>query len=834
MTTAARDRLAALLGEVTSPGTFSAQQTARVDDLHLEVRGVGEVLLPVPETQASQLCRLGRPAPYGRGEHTLLDPRVRDTWEIPKSRVKIDRRRWSKTLLPVLDRLRADLGLPSGCELKAELHSMLVYAPGQFFVPHQDSEKADAMVGSLVVNLPSSFTGGALVVEHGGESSTYRSSKKSLSFVAFYADCRHQIRRVKSGYRIVLTYNLLLDGETATAAIEAAPESVDALTRCLDEHFTTPLVSPRRFGDAPLTDPPTRLAYLLDHEYTPRGLSWSRLKGSDGRRAALLRAAAMRADCEVALALADVHETWSCLEREWEAPWYARSRHGRWDDWDNDDFDDEEDGWAGDEGSIDPDGYKLDELVDWTITVDCWIDPSGGQAEPISLSVGDVEVCATTPSADLRPYASEYEGYMGNYGNTMDRWYRRGALVLWPRQRAFSVRAEATPAWALDALSRRVRAGDVVEAQEMAATLASFWNAVAGVEQRRSFFTKTLRVARALDEPVAAAMLLEPFRVEMLGRGQVLPLVGLVERYGEQWAGDLLEAWSGRGCSWTPSAGQGRLAWVVSLGGLCEALHASGGTGTATARLLVQDSWRWLSVAIDRRLGLMPPSHRDEALGELGPPITSVLECTAVIGASDLGDEVVGFLCRENNDLIACLMRALRAAGALPPAKRRAAGLDAIAHHCAGRVRARLARPARADDDWSIEVPPGCSCKLCDVLGGFLADPARCSFEWPLATEGRRHMHSRIDGAELPVRHQTRRTGRPYTLVLTKTEAMFEGERQARGRDEADLAWLDGIGMPAPDILIDGGSGVSRRIRRFATPLAAWSNSPTDSRQDGR
>lgn len=275
VTTAAGKRFVALLGEVVAPGAFSARQTAPADDLHLEVRGLGQLLLPVPDAQARQLCRLGRPARYGRGEQTLRDPQVRDTWEIPKSRVKIDKRQWNKTLRPVLDCLRGDLGLPSGCELKAELHSMLVYARGQFFAAHQDSERADTMVGSLVVTLPSSFKGGALVVEHGGEVATYRSSKESLSFVAFYADCRHQIRPVKSGYRVVLTYNLLLDGETATAATtEAAPGAVDALAQCLDEHFTTPVPSPRRFVGADRTDPPpNRLVYLLDHEYTGRALS---------------------------------------------------------------------------------------------------------------------------------------------------------------------------------------------------------------------------------------------------------------------------------------------------------------------------------------------------------------------------------------------------------------------------------------------------------------------------------------------------------------------------------------------------------------------------------
>ena len=52
--------------------------------------------------------------------------------------------------------------------------------------------------------------------------------------------------------------------------------------------------------------------------------------------------------------------------------------------------------------------------------------------EPISLYVPDEQVCASTPSADLKPYDTEYTGYMGNYGNTMDRWYRRAAVVVWP------------------------------------------------------------------------------------------------------------------------------------------------------------------------------------------------------------------------------------------------------------------------------------------------------------------------------------------------------------------------------------------------------------------
>lgn len=39
--------------------------------------------------------------------------------------------------------------------------------------------------------------------------------------------------------------------------------------------------------------------------------------------------------------------------------------------------------------------------------------------------------------------------------------------------------------------------------------------------------------------------------------------------------------------------------------------------------------------------------------------------------------------------------------------------------------------------------------------------------------------------------HVTRRVGRPFTLVLTKTKDLFERETDARRRAEADLTWLN-------------------------------------------
>jgi hypothetical protein len=100
------------------------------------------------------------------------------------------------------------------------------------------------MVGTLVVTLPSSYIGGELIVGHNEERKAYRGSKTALSLVAFYADCRHEVLSVKSGYRITLTYNLLLHGDTGRP--EGDDGTAAELADLLREHFSTPV--PRYYG----------------------------------------------------------------------------------------------------------------------------------------------------------------------------------------------------------------------------------------------------------------------------------------------------------------------------------------------------------------------------------------------------------------------------------------------------------------------------------------------------------------------------------------------------------------------------------------------------------
>ncbi|MFD9950284.1 2OG-Fe(II) oxygenase [Nonomuraea sp. NPDC059023] len=758
----ARDRLAELLDASAAPAASSVYRKLAKSEMSVVVDGIGRLRFPLPDEQAVQLRGLGRRARFGRGEQTLTDPEVRDSWEIPKELVRVE---WTDAFVTVLDDMRQELGLPPHCGLTPELHSMLLYETGQFFVAHQDSEKDDAMVATLVVTLPSAHTGGELVVEHQGQTRKYRGLKTALSLVALYADCRHQVLPVKTGNRVTLTYNLLLTGNSQDAA--AGHPLVSDLAACLRTHFTTPVVLPysHRRGD-----PPTRLAYLLDHEYTARGLSWSRLKGSDASRAALVRAAAEQAGCEITLALAEIQETWDAYDPdEDEDAWYGD---------DEDEEPDEEDS-----GSADDRQYVLQDLIETLTTLAHWISPETGLLVDISLDLSDAEVASTTPTADRTPYSSEYEGYMGNYGNTLDRWYRRAALVIWPRNQGFASRAEASPGWALDELTAMARAGKIAEAHEAARSLESFWHAAGRYTDQTELLRQALEAARELDDAQIAAMLLRPFALERLTPGHGLAFARLAAHYGDTWTDALLHDWS---ASWRPGSyglAQAPLDWFENLPRLCTALSAEGSASVTATRRIVDLSWTMIAGQVGPALDGPLTSRHSAWLTSLGASCAGIIAAAAHLGSTGVLQDAHRLARTAGDRAHVLTMATLRAAT-------HQAGFGDLAVICAERLRTWLAQPQRVPGDWSIELPTGCACELCEVLGTFLRHPERRALDWPLAKDKRRHVHARIDDAELPVRHETRRQGRPYTLVLTKTEALFERERLARERHEADLAWL--------------------------------------------
>jgi len=367
-----RAPIADVLAQIEAPGAFATRLRAPADELEIEVVGVGRLSFPITPRMGRNLRAVARPSPFGLREQTLHDPSVRNTWEIAARRVKIDAR-WKPVLSKHLRTLRTELGFPDDCELKAVFDKLLLYEEGQFFKPHQDSVKSDGMVATLVVVLPSEYSGGDLTVEHRGETKSFRrlqNQATDLSLLAFYADCHHAVGSVKSGVRVALTYQLLLDGRSKDVRPKAPADVVDRLTEGVRGHFAVPVVKRYERSEP---GAPERLVYLLDHEYSQRSLSWGQLKNGDRVRVAALRTAAERLDCECFLTLAEVHETWTC-EDDYDYDQYSR-RGGRGED---------EDADADETGE-----YALGELHDSNIELNHWLDVAGKHVEAERVNTGE-------------------------------------------------------------------------------------------------------------------------------------------------------------------------------------------------------------------------------------------------------------------------------------------------------------------------------------------------------------------------------------------------------------------------------------------------------------
>jgi hypothetical protein len=774
------DKVSAGLAALQPEGDFAAEVACSAGGLQIEVKGVGPIGLPVSARTAQRLCSVARLAPFGKRDKTLLDLRVRNTWEISGDQVMLDTSTWLRAIAPQLAKLRRSLGLPEDGEIVATFDKLLIYGPGQFFAPHKDSERADDMMASLVVQLPSECSGGDLVVRHQGRKKALGGGRrrakgsKDVALLAFYADCLHEVRPVRSGYRVALTYQL--HHRSATRGSQIQGPAVERLAREVGAYFATPVG--RRFSSG-AAQRPDRLVYLLDHEYTQKSLSFDRLKSGDRLRVSALLQVAERLGCEACLALADVHETWSCYE---ENDWDDYGRRG-WRRSDEDEEGREDDELAEDSATGD---YTLDELCESSIELRGFIGPDGRPQRGATMHPDDSEICFTTASEDMTPFKAEHEGYMGNYGNTVDRFYHRAALVMWPRDRQFVIRAKASPAWAATELGRSVKARRLDEARERARSLLPFWAGVAPSERGAAFFEKLLAIATAIGDAELARGLLTPLGPDRLSASSTPPFITLVERYGLPWAQQLFT-------DWDRSAGYGTPPWHAVLPELCRQLVARPGAqgGALAAWLLTREvaSFRKAREASLRDAERWPASDAARLQDDVLLPL---LEGAAVLGATAVRDELIEFLTTGKGSLT------LMGAGALlrqcrkgrTPAAVSALGLQALHHHVVAGLERTLAAPLRSHDDWSIDPPMRCACGLCKELSGFLRDRARIEHAWPLAQDGRQHVHQMIDSYHLPVSHVTTRQGRPYTLVLKKLRKLFEIEAALRKEQEALLTWL--------------------------------------------
>jgi hypothetical protein len=293
----------------------------------------------------------------------------------------------------------------SNHDVSAHLYRLLVYEAGSFFLPHRDGEKQDGMVATLVITLPRKHTGGELIVRHEGKEATLQTLEaawlRAINYTAFYADCDHEVRPLNKGFRVSLIYNLTAKLNLERAAASAAEGTPAGLGNVFAEW-------PKGLAKA---------VVVLNHRYTQQGISAELLKGSDQAKAKQIFEAATQANCDCYLTLLTRQE-------QGDADYYLAtgssfySRNTEWDE-------------AGrSKRNIQP--MRMNELYEWSMTLDGWVDAHGTPAPLRQAKVKPEELICTVAWDSVIPSREEVHGYLGNEGLTIDRWYHRAAMVVLP------------------------------------------------------------------------------------------------------------------------------------------------------------------------------------------------------------------------------------------------------------------------------------------------------------------------------------------------------------------------------------------------------------------
>ena len=382
---------------------FCVGGTLPATNAGLTVTGVGPVPLPLKSTMAKSLIAVAQIAPFGKGTKTLVDTKVRKTFEIDASQIQLSAE-WEKTIEEVVSQVATHLGLADQ-QLRAELYKLLLYERGGHFQRHRDSEKQNRMVGSLIVMLPSSFDGGDLVIHHEGHREIFSfpnaRAGSGSNFVAFYADCEHEVRRVTSGRRLCLAYNLMIEKTASKKKTAVELDDAARLTKSIMSHITK--------------QPARPLVFALEHQYTQAGLTAELLKGADRSMATLIESAATLADCRIYLAQVSRHLSQAADDGKQE----------RWSS-----------------GKTDVSRLRIGETYEDELNGKEWRDFSGKTQNFGVIPFDTKSIVSKTPLDDWKPTSEEYEGYTGNAGNTLDRWYHRSAIVLWHNDHHFDVVAQ--------------------------------------------------------------------------------------------------------------------------------------------------------------------------------------------------------------------------------------------------------------------------------------------------------------------------------------------------------------------------------------------------------
>ncbi len=797
------NQLLKLLAELStdeSAPEFAATGKISAAALRVEVANFGPLANPLPMDTAVELALIGAPAAFGLREKTLLDQHVRNSQKIPAEQLNLNWDLAARTEL--LQTIAQSFGLAG---LEAHAHELSIYGPGGFFKPHQDTEKHPGMVATLVIIWPSAHIGGELCIEHGESQQRFVSQQLSsisrappgsrtaqhysgddLRWCAFFADCRHEVLPVTDGYRLALTFDLLVIRPNT----ELQPPANAQITAELARYFADD------FGSKPADSAPNErvstapLVIALEHEYSEHGLTWECLKGVDRLRVRQLLASADQLGLIAHLALAAIEETWSASvqfqpEYRGRGAYYNRE--------------------------LDADDVEKGDLIESMLSLDYWVDRESSSSTG-SLALNSNQVLCLSETDERYLTNSEYEGYMGNYGETLQYWYRRAALVLQSPVAYLRTRFKTDFASALGELLRLAERNDAsaklqLHAQVAAAQGELLQRAEVWQRQRRQqaerlsempepasldsstaaplapLFAQYAKLAIALGESELAQSLLQVFAINSFSPIDAQSLAQLEARFGDERMQAWLASWSNRISASVTCASA---IWSADLTCFMQACEQAG-VSTAWQNLSLQTLLTKLYRCDELRARKTPIAQQ----ADFAEHLRSVQGLARAIKTVQRGAATNTDLLR---DLFSHLLNNYSKTALVPIAKACLAEAQSFRTEQAFiaaitlALNSAIAAPTRAANDHALRgVLWTCACTDCMSVRGWAESATAIPTQIALAEARRAHIIRMLHDSATGVSSSVIKQGSPHKLCLQKPGNLHSSEVKQRAQWQAEL-----------------------------------------------
>ncbi|XP_066935485.1 uncharacterized protein [Clytia hemisphaerica] len=171
-----------------------------IDKIHLpclNIKNIGPIHLPLCESQAQMIIS---------GDLTDSS-KMLNYKEFPKDEYTFENPKFDLTIQSIFEKVKEKFGF----EIDFFLHELVISGKGnQFSRNFNDVE--ENQFGTLIVQLPSLFTGNNVTIHHGKETETInfdrKESQSEIIYTAFHSNCKYKMTPLKSGYRLVLFYKL--------------------------------------------------------------------------------------------------------------------------------------------------------------------------------------------------------------------------------------------------------------------------------------------------------------------------------------------------------------------------------------------------------------------------------------------------------------------------------------------------------------------------------------------------------------------------------------------------------------------------------------------------